>query len=186
MRQKELDIFRRSVKFRMPKERPSWKEIARGGSTFTEMRWSRRTLFLGSKEEELRGDEWEQMVDEWWLRDRISVANNLHNRIKAASLEVVDGGERKRVLTGQRKHQWLKKGARETKEGNEEGTRWRNAELGGAEWDWIARDYDTVTHIPSCLVARRTVVAPGRVDSQLPRAYTPIAYTYTYVVVRAR
>lgn len=85
MRRKELDIFRRSVKFRMPKKSPSWKEIVRGDSTLTEMRWSRRTFpSLRSKEKELRGDEWEQMVDEWWLRDRISMANNLHNHIKAA------------------------------------------------------------------------------------------------------
>lgn len=120
MRRKELDIFRRSVKFRMPKE-TWWKEIARGGSTFTEMRWSQRALlFLGSKEKKLREDEWEQMVDEWWLRDRISVANNLHNHVKAASHEILltEGREKERRLDkesvdGRRKNA---KRRRETKE----------------------------------------------------------------------
>lgn len=110
MWRKELDIFRRSVKFRMPKERPSWKEIARGGSTFTEMRRSRRALFLGSKEEESREDEWEQMVDEQWLRARISVANNLHNHIKAASLgDCWRWGKKKSVDWAKEASIWRKK-----------------------------------------------------------------------------
>lgn len=125
------------------------------------------------------------MVDEW-LRDRISVANNLRQNCKSRGHEVLltKGREKERRLK-QREHRTVdemtRNEGRETKR-----TRWRNAELDGTGWDWIARDYDTVTHIPGCLVARRTVVAPGRVDSQLPRAYTPMAYTYTYVVVRAR
>lgn len=118
----------------------------------------------------------------WWVmveRPNIRVANNLHNHIKAA--RGCWRREEKKSLD------WAK-GALTAEERARNGERkWRNAvakraeTLGGAGWDWIARDYDTVTHIPSCLVARRTVVAPGRVDSQLPRAYTPIACTHTHM-----
>jgi len=121
MRRKELDIFRRSVKFRMPKG-SWWKEIARGGSTFTEMRWSQRTLlFLGSKEKELRGDEWEQMVDEWWLRDRISVANNLHNHVKAASLEILSRRDERRSVD------WTKRASTDEERTRNEGGKRKNA-----------------------------------------------------------